>query len=60
MVNSKGSEYPGVYKEDEGWSAYITINGEQKCLGVFKIEENAAITYLVAKSEAKLKNKKVE
>lgn len=38
MVNTKGSEYPGVYKEDEGWSTYITINGEQKCLGVFKIE----------------------
>ncbi len=54
MVNSKGSEYHGVWKEGNMWSAYITIKGEQKKLGTFKIEENAAISYLIAKMEAKL------
>ena len=54
MSNGKGSIYPGVWKNDEGWGAYITIKGEQKHIGTFKIEENAAIAYLIAKSEAKL------
>ena len=54
MSNGKGSNYPGVWREDDGWSAIIRIKGERIYLGTFKIEENAAITYLIAKSEAKL------
>lgn len=30
MSNGKGSIYPGVWKEDEGWGAYIRIKGEHK------------------------------
>lgn len=56
MVNNKGSDYHGVWKAGKEWGAYITIKGEQKHLGNFKIEEHAAIAYLLAKCEAKLNN----
>lgn len=39
--------------------AYIRINGEQFHLGDFIIEEHAAITYLIAKAEAKLKKEEL-
>lgn len=35
--------------------AYIRIKGKKKNLRLFKIEERAAIAYLLAKSEEKLK-----
>ncbi|MDP3035686.1 MAG: hypothetical protein Q8M97_11370 [Methanobacteriaceae archaeon] len=60
MVNSKGSEYPGVWKEGEEWGSYIMIKGENIHLGDFKIEEHAAMAYLMAKSESKLKKDKAE
>lgn len=59
MVNSKGSDYHGVWKKGEKWNAYITINGEEKHLGSFKIEEHAAIAYLLAKCEVKLNNEEI-
>lgn len=54
MSNGKGSEYKGVWKQKDGWSAHIMVKGEKKYLGTYKIEEHAAIAYLLAKSEAKL------
>jgi hypothetical protein len=59
MEKDKGSIYHGVYKEDKGWGAYITIKGEEKYLGNFISEENAAIAYLIAKSEVKLKGEEI-
>ena len=47
MVNSKGSDYHGVWKAGNEWGAYITVKGEHKHLGNFKIEEHAAIAYLL-------------
>lgn len=38
MVNNKGSDYHGVWKAGKEWCAYITIKGEQKHLGNFKID----------------------
>lgn len=55
MGKGKQSKYPGVWKWKEGWNAWITIKGEDKLLGTFKLEEHAAIVYLLAKSEIKLK-----
>lgn len=55
MGKGKQSKYPGVWKGNERWNAWITINGEDKLLGTFKLEEHAAIAYLLAKSEIKLK-----
>ena len=51
---SKGSKYPGVWKDGEKWSAIIDIDNEQLFLGTFKMEEHAAIAYLMAKAESKL------
>ena len=59
MGNGKGSIYPGVWKEGNKWSAYIRIKGENKNLGTFRIEEHAAIAYLLAKTEAKLNNEEI-
>ena len=53
MASSKGSDYPGVWKKDGYWSAHITIKGKQKHLGRYKIEEHAAMAYILAKLEAK-------
>lgn len=54
MASSKGSDYPGVWKVDGGFSAHIMVKGEKKYLGTYKIEEHAAMAYILAKLEAKL------
>ena len=36
MVNSKGSDYPGVWKEGEKWGSYIMIKGKIYTLEILK------------------------
>lgn len=47
------SSYRGVYwhKQHKTWTAQITVDGVQKCLGSFEVEKEAALAYDTAAKE---------